>query len=206
MGIAMISGVIASLDSRNDRRPLAKWESHTPGTLTPITESLDPSTPNRFIACVSRQESAKKLKQTFSTLSRTVEVVASQNLEAVQQSDVILLWYGPHPSAYPFSHSAGKHSCKPQLAHSILDAPGIREALGGKLLVSILAGVTIAQISHWVLPSTTVLRAMPNTPCKVTHSSSPHRLRLTCRTHTFVANVDTRGHDCHQHSTSNSGE
>ena len=97
MGIAMLSGVIASLDSRNDRRPLPKWESHTPGTLTPTTESLDPSTPSRFIACVSRQDSAKTLRKTFSTLSRAVEVVASQNLEAVQQADVILLWYGLSP-------------------------------------------------------------------------------------------------------------
>jgi pyrroline-5-carboxylate reductase len=43
----------------------------------------------------------------------------------------------------------------------------MQEALDGKLLISILAGVTIAQLSAMVLPSTTVVRAMPNTPCKV---------------------------------------
>jgi pyrroline-5-carboxylate reductase len=43
----------------------------------------------------------------------------------------------------------------------------MREALGGKLLVSILAGVTIAQMSDWVDASTTVVRAMPNTPSRV---------------------------------------
>ena len=58
-------------------------------------------------------------------------------------------------------------SCKPQLAHSILSEPGIEEALGGKLLISILAGVTISQMKGWVLPTTRVVRAMPNTPCKV---------------------------------------
>lgn len=58
-------------------------------------------------------------------------------------------------------------SCKPQQAHIILNEPGMKEALDGKLLISILAGVTIAQISAWVLPSTKVIRAMPNTPCKV---------------------------------------
>jgi len=58
-------------------------------------------------------------------------------------------------------------SCKPQLAHSILHEPGIKEALGGKLLISILAGVTIAQLEEWVLPTTRIVRAMPNTPCKV---------------------------------------
>jgi len=43
------------------------------------------------------------------------------------------------------------------------------EALEGKLLISILAGVTIRQLTSWVLPSTRVVRAMPNTPCKVCH-------------------------------------
>lgn len=53
------------------------------------------------------------------------------------------------------------------MAHLILNESGIKEALAGKLLISILAGVTIAQLSNWVLPGTTVIRAMPNTPCRV---------------------------------------
>ena len=59
------------------------------------------------------------------------------------------------------------YSCKPQQAHLILNEPGVKEALDGKLLISILAGVTISQITAWVLPSTRVIRAMPNTPCRV---------------------------------------
>lgn len=43
----------------------------------------------------------------------------------------------------------------------------MKEALDGKLLISILAGVTIKQMKQLVLPSTKVVRAMPNTPCKV---------------------------------------
>jgi pyrroline-5-carboxylate reductase len=58
-------------------------------------------------------------------------------------------------------------SCKPQIAHTILHEPGIKEALDGKLLISILAGLTMGQITQWVLPTTRVVRAMPNTPCKV---------------------------------------
>lgn len=54
------------------------------------------------------------------------------------------------------------------MAYLILQEEGIKEALEGKLLISILAGVTIPQLSNWVLPSTKVIRAMPNTPCKVT--------------------------------------
>ncbi|THH18501.1 hypothetical protein EW146_g2503 [Bondarzewia mesenterica] len=135
MGIAIISGVIASLEARNPPLsgfPSHKWESHTPGTSTP--------------------ESAKKLQKTFGQLgerSSAIEIVASDNLSAIRQSDVVLL------------------CCKPQLAHTILIEPGIKEALAGKLLISILAGVTISQLTAWVLPSTKVVRAMPNTPCKI---------------------------------------
>ena len=43
----------------------------------------------------------------------------------------------------------------------------MKEALSQKLLVSILAGVTSQQLSEMVSPDTRVVRAMPNTPCKV---------------------------------------
>lgn len=61
-------------------------------------------------------------------------------------------------------------SCKPQAAHAILNEPGLKEALEGKLLISILAGVTIKQLSAMVSSQTKVVRAMPNTPCKVSHA------------------------------------
>jgi pyrroline-5-carboxylate reductase len=44
-------------------------------------------------------------------------------------------------------------------------------SLDGKLFISILAGLTMRQITKWVLPTTRVVRAMPNTPCKVRPSS-----------------------------------
>jgi pyrroline-5-carboxylate reductase len=43
----------------------------------------------------------------------------------------------------------------------------MKDALEGKLLISILAGVTIHQLTNLVSPSTKVIRAMPNTPCKI---------------------------------------
>ncbi|KAF8212372.1 pyrroline-5-carboxylate reductase [Mycena galopus ATCC 62051] len=150
MGIAVLSGVIESLEpTQTIHAP--KWESHTPGTLTP-TGPPDASVPTRFIACVSREDSAARLGTIFAALGplgAAVDVHAGQNLAAVQAADVVLL------------------CCKPQLAHTILSEPGLKDALGGKLLISILAGVTMAQMSAWVLPSTKVIRAMPNTPCKI---------------------------------------
>lgn len=154
MGVAILSGVLASLDSKAalpSRNP--KWESHTPGTLTPRgPEFQDDSLPSRFIACVSQQQSATRLGNlslTANACGYTVEVMVSQNVEAVQIAHVVLL------------------CCKPQQANGILSAPSMSAALEGKLLISILAGVTIEQLRSWVPANTRVVRAMPNTPCKI---------------------------------------
>jgi hypothetical protein len=48
------------------------------------------------------------------------------------------------------------------------------QAVEGKLVISICAGVTIAQLRSWVPASTKIVRAMPNTPCKVSYH---HNLR-----------------------------
>lgn len=49
----------------------------------------------------------------------------------------------------------------------LLGEEGMSEALEGKLLVSILAGVKIAALREVVPDSTRVVRAMPNTASKV---------------------------------------
>lgn len=96
MGIAVLSGVLESLEPPSSKilNATAKWESHTPGTLTPVGPP-DASIPSRFLACVSREESAAKLRKIFSAigpLGASVEVLASQNLKAVQNADVVILW------------------------------------------------------------------------------------------------------------------
>lgn len=97
MGVAILSGVLASLDAKNATTPVVsppKWESHTPGTVTPQTLE-DETLPSRFIACVSREETARKLATTFlqaGNLGRSVEIVQARNVEAVRQSNVVLLW------------------------------------------------------------------------------------------------------------------
>ena len=57
--------------------------------------------------------------------------------------------------------------CKPQMYAEVLGEEGVPEALEGKLLVSILAGVNIAALREVVPSSTRVVRAMPNTASKV---------------------------------------
>jgi len=152
MGVAIISGVISSLQSKQNTHAIPKWESHTPGTCTPSADSLDPSLPSFFLATVTCLESAQKLQNAFGPLGgfgSSVKIISGENLAAAQQADVIIL------------------CCKPQQAHVILSQNGMREALEGKLLISILAGVTIPQLTGWVSSTTRVVRAMPNTPCKI---------------------------------------
>ncbi|KIO26257.1 hypothetical protein M407DRAFT_243809 [Tulasnella calospora MUT 4182] len=156
MGIAITSGVLASLDAKATTRSEGSPERQSAsasGTSTPtLLSSSEAAVPSRFIACVSRQESARKLRRTFGDLGssgQAVEVVVGDNLQAIQESDVVIL------------------CCKPQQAQNILSLSGAKEALDKKLLISILAGVTISQLEDWVLPTTRVVRAMPNTPCRI---------------------------------------
>jgi pyrroline-5-carboxylate reductase len=100
MGIAITAGVLASLDTRSPLHGLVsgqpKWESHTPGTSTPTNAAERDSTlPSRFIACVKREEGVRRLREKFRALvgGDTVEITVGQNATAVQQSDVVLLWY-----------------------------------------------------------------------------------------------------------------
>mgnify|MGYP003593759689 FL=1 len=72
----------------------------------------------------------------------------TDNLAAVREADTILL------------------ALKPQRISKVLHLPGVSEALAGKLVISIAAGVTLAQLQGW-LPESPVIRAMPNTPCLI---------------------------------------
>ncbi|TKA50991.1 hypothetical protein B0A53_05683 [Rhodotorula sp. CCFEE 5036] len=160
MGVAVLSGVIEGLShphhSSSGDNANATTES---GPSTPmgslILDSVHDSAslPNRFIATVNRAESARKLRKTFLQLGGVGPSVqvrqASENVQSVAESDVVLL------------------CCKPQMAAHVLLAPGMAQALEGKLLISILAGTTIAMMREWVPNSCTVVRSMPNTPSKI---------------------------------------
>lgn len=71
--------------------------------------------------------------------------------------------------------------CKPQMVQDILDVEGMREALKGKLLISILAGVPVSQIEEVLYGSVShkdpeeegrcrIVRVMPNTASLVRES------------------------------------
>jgi pyrroline-5-carboxylate reductase len=55
---------------------------------------------------------------------------------------------------------------KPHEVSTVVNTAEMRQALGGKLVISIAAGVRLAQLEAW-LPESAVIRAMPNTPCLI---------------------------------------
>jgi len=151
MGIAILSGILASLDELHEK-PSAS------GTSTPLYETTTTRLPSRFIACVRRPESAKKLRATFGAYN-SLSVVQNANVASAQESDIVIL------------------ACKPYMVQEILSEPGMAAALQGKLLISILAGVTETQLSETLTTANSgspvscrVVRAMPNTASLIRES------------------------------------
>ena len=89
MGVAILSGVLASLDAKS-YLDVPKWESHTSGTVTPQSAE-DDTLPSRYLACVGREETAQRLRSAFVS-GRNVEILRARNVEAVKDSHVVLLW------------------------------------------------------------------------------------------------------------------
>ncbi len=70
------------------------------------------------------------------------------NQDACRDATVILLAVKPHEVA------------------AVVDNDEMRKILAGKLVISIAAGVRLAQLAAW-LPDSAAIRAMPNTPCLI---------------------------------------
>ncbi|OIW33503.1 pyrroline-5-carboxylate reductase [Coniochaeta ligniaria NRRL 30616] len=150
MGISILSGILTSLQELSES-----------GTSTPFSNEETPSRlPSRFIACVRRPESAEKVASALGHFP-ALKIVQNENVPSAQQSEVVLL------------------ACKPSALSEVLNEEGMREALKGKLLISILPGVSVQQIEDTLYPrltyadqlagvkqldvECTVVRAMPNT-------------------------------------------
>jgi pyrroline-5-carboxylate reductase len=158
MGIAILSGIMDSLRELNNKHKRSIPTSETrnnEGSPAVLPKRL----PSRFVACVRKVESAERVADALNQHASMLEIRANDNIAGVQAADVVLL------------------GCKPYMIADVLQAPGMREALAGKLLISILGGVTVPQI-HDVLyknaPRETkqcaIVRAMPNTAAAVRES------------------------------------
>jgi pyrroline-5-carboxylate reductase len=164
MGIAILSGVLdskkateakkaasAALSSSNNDlsasiASLLEIDDSKNGTSGEESEEQQIQLPSQFIAWM---ESAKRLKQTFKDSLDQIEILANDNLKAIKRADVVIL------------------ACKPQMVKDVLEEEGIKDALRGKLVCSICAGLRIKSMQQLLHEQSTVVRAMPNTPAKV---------------------------------------
>lgn len=98
--------------------------------------------PRRLVVTTRRREIAAALRQRFGVDATT------DNAAACREAD------------------AAVFALKPQTLPKVAGRPEIREALAGKVAISIAAGVTLEQLRGW-LPESGLIRAMPNTPCLI---------------------------------------
>ncbi|KXJ94667.1 pyrroline-5-carboxylate reductase [Microdochium bolleyi] len=159
MGIAILSGILSSLVEMTAPKPLQTPSgSHCDADETPAR------LPSRFIACVRKPATAKRVKKELWEHSSVLKVVMStENVSSVMQSDVILL------------------ACQPADVEPLLREPGMSKALHGKLLLSVCAGVTVPQLEKILHGAVSVLdpdvdgrcrivRALPNTAAFIRES------------------------------------
>ncbi|KAI4187974.1 MAG: hypothetical protein LQ346_005406 [Caloplaca aetnensis] len=158
LGIAILSGILNAISS-----PSAHDSPSPSGTVTPAgnqeQQEIPTGVPSRFIACVTRDASAKRVKSALSSHISSIRILRNQNLKGVQEADVVIL------------------GCKPKnLKDGILREEGMRDALNGKLLISILAGTSVESVEENIYGSALsaakdpiaegrcrVVRVMPNT-------------------------------------------
>ena len=141
------------------------------------------SRPTHYVACVRTQRSVARLKHGLAAQFQSpipVRISQGDNVSAVNAASTIIL------------------GCQPQDLEMCLKEEGLVHALQGKLIISILAGITIPQLESHIneapfverSSSTTIIRAMPNT-CALHNASTtlltvspehrppPHALALT---------------------------
>lgn len=151
MGIAIMGGVMASLA-----------KAKTAAAIDPSAAPTDTPNLSRFVACDTWAPAEENVKKALGHYNFDLQTLTNNNLKGVQQADIVLL------------------SCKPYGFKTILGEEGMRDALKGKVIVSILAGVTQKQITEFLYPegaasvpdACRVVRVMPNTASFVGESMS----------------------------------
>lgn len=122
-------------------------------------ESAPPNRPTHYITSNTRASSVQSVQETIGPLTSNLRALQNDNLAGVRAADIVLLGF------------------KPQMVNPILGNDAMREAVRGKLLISILAGVSVKQIEN-VLDidpaanhyATRVVRALPNTASAIGES------------------------------------
>ena len=126
--------------------------------------------PSYFVACVRRAESRKRIESSLASYLSMLTICVGDNVTGLKQADVVLL------------------GCKPQMVREVLEEPGVREALSGKLLVSILAGVPVEQIETILYGSSFTGDAWPDDRCRIVRAM-PNTASFVRESMTVIANT-----------------
>ncbi|CAH0050385.1 unnamed protein product [Clonostachys solani] len=142
-----------------------------------------------FTACTKTDQSAATLVEKLGRHAKQVQVLHEQNEKALAEADVVIL------------------GVKPYLAKGVLSKPGIGQALAGKLVISLMAGVSVDEVHGLILPAvkgspstaTYVVKAIPTIAARYRQSmtlierSSPplpqHHEELVTSIFNFVGSV-----------------
>lgn len=136
MGSAILGGILDA--TRSDT---------TTTTTTPRISS--------FITSTKSAASAERLRKQFAQDESRVRFLHSQNLQAMQEADIVIL------------------ACKPYMAADVLGAEGVMEALSGKFVISILAGKTVKDIEECIFPLDTIQQQQSS----IQNQQKPHIVR-----------------------------
>lgn len=120
--------------------------SGAPGKLRNFPDELDPMTLKTLIACVQREESQANLQQKYARNSTIVKVLRGENAKAVREADIIVL------------------GCKPYAYKELFAAePGMVDALAGKIMISIMVGVSASTIQDTLYDTSSSSSSSSNT-------------------------------------------
>ncbi|KAK4862619.1 hypothetical protein LT330_002752 [Penicillium expansum] len=115
------------------------------------TETTSPKPITRFIACTKTAKSAARLQTTIAPEhEELIKIVSDQTVQTMQESDIIIL------------------GCKPFMAEAVLSEEGVRKALSGKLVISMLAGPSCPTLTRLINPDPDaadqphLMKAIPN--------------------------------------------
>lgn len=126
---------------------------------------------NKFIATVNTEASAHRLETRFRKHSKRLRVFYGDNVAAMEEADIIML------------------GCKPYQAQAVLTAEGIRKALNGKLLISVITGKTSEKLESFIYgdvalssdaePRCYIRRATPNLAAELRASATVVQVETT---------------------------
>ena len=142
LGTAVLTGL---LQSTLEIAPIDAFTEAAYDARSQITSVI----PDHFIACVRAAESREKLTSRLAEYKDRVSILVGDNLRGACEAGIIVL------------------GCKPHHYREVLSEPGVQKALRGKILLSMLGGVTSRQLAKVLDPETGLENSDPSTATSI---------------------------------------